>query len=578
MLIAVAPQYHARMVAQPAIFISATSADLHSARDLVAKMLVTLGFAPVWQDIAATQGGDLRQILRERIAPCAAVIQLVGHRYGAEPPEPDPQFGRVSFTQFEALHAERAGKRVIYIVVPESFPTDACEPESPELARLQAEYRKRLESSEALRQYAGTPLELENRVLRLRDDLATLRAQMIRDRRRVMIAIAALFALALAIGAGVWGLNRAAKRQESTVTRIESNIAEQKTILEQVTPAALAGALASANAAKLMQWRGGSVTTGQIAVALTSMMEGSKRTVASAFFENSRGAPEAIAWLTLALKDGLDPNLLLPADYYDQEAILIVATRAGNADAAIALLGAGASPHGYQNIWFTAPELPRFLFPYAALMKADQFTADEKRRLAEAYRDAGAVLTRDMPGVPLDSSPNSMRRTTQTLSVDEALSGARLGVVLGETPQMCYQSVNPIADAASRRTGTDWAAFIRDMPKRIDWDPQTGSPYVGLVRYEVRNLIAVVKDRAYFLGVAQSLSPQYILVEVSRDAAQWHIYCHMQPEAGMGFCKKDDDGYQPDGCWRRINMTFDRGTMTMLVEDYYKYTVSINCN
>src|SRR4029078_2739957 len=108
--------------------------------------------------------------------------------------------------------------------------------------------------------------------------------------------------------------------------------------------------------------------------------------------------------------------------------------------------------------------------------------------------------------------------------------------------------------------------------------PQTGSPYVGIVRYEVRNIVAIVKDRAYFLGVAQSLSPQYILVEVSRDAAQWHIYCHMQPEAGMGFCKKDEDGYQPEGCWRRINMNFDRASMTMLVEDYYKYTVSMNCN
>jgi hypothetical protein len=305
-----------------------------------------------------------------------------------------------------------------------------------------------------------------------------------------------------------------------------------------------------------------------------------KQTVAGAFFENSRGCSPCMEWLALALQDGLDPNLLLSSDYYEQEAMLIVAMRAGNADAMITLLHAGASPHGYQNLWFTAPEVPRFLFPYAALLQDDRMSLDEKRRLAQAYRDAGAVLTRFTPGIPYDKDPAlySEGATSQTMSVEEVLSASssRLGMALGESPTLCDEPASAIAIAATQRTGIDWVQFIREMPKRIAWSPGAGSDYL-FQQYDVKNLLAVVQDKAYFLGVTRARSPEYILIEVSRDGVQWHIYCHMQPEAGMGHCKKEDD-YQPEGCWRRINMTFSRSDMTMLVEGYYKYKVSIDCH
>jgi hypothetical protein len=72
------------MADKPVIFISATT-DLRSARDLVGKVLFSMGFEPVWQDIAAVDGGELLDVLRRRIAPAAVVVQLVGRRYGAEP-------------------------------------------------------------------------------------------------------------------------------------------------------------------------------------------------------------------------------------------------------------------------------------------------------------------------------------------------------------------------------------------------------------------------------------------------------------------------------------------------------------
>jgi len=93
------------MMPRPAIFISAVSSELKSARQLVANTLLFLGYEGVWQDVFGTEQGDLREMLRRKIDDCAGVIQLVGQRYGYEPPEPDGQFGRVSYTQYEALYA-----------------------------------------------------------------------------------------------------------------------------------------------------------------------------------------------------------------------------------------------------------------------------------------------------------------------------------------------------------------------------------------------------------------------------------------------------------------------------------------
>ena len=117
------------MSEKPVIFISATS-DLRSARDLVGKVLYSMGYEPVWQEIAATDGGELLDVLRKRLTPCAMVVQLVGKRYGAEPPQATADFGRVSYTQFEALEAERLGKKVIYHFLDDNFPVASSDPEA----------------------------------------------------------------------------------------------------------------------------------------------------------------------------------------------------------------------------------------------------------------------------------------------------------------------------------------------------------------------------------------------------------------------------------------------------------------
>jgi len=52
------------MSPRPAIFISAVSSELRSARQLVANTLIFLGYEPEWQDLFGTEEGDLRAVLR----------------------------------------------------------------------------------------------------------------------------------------------------------------------------------------------------------------------------------------------------------------------------------------------------------------------------------------------------------------------------------------------------------------------------------------------------------------------------------------------------------------------------------
>ncbi|HSP46152.1 MAG TPA: DUF4062 domain-containing protein, partial [Chthoniobacterales bacterium] len=184
------------MASLPLIFISAVSRELRSGRQLAANTLSFLGYQPVWQDIFGTETGDLRAMLRQQIDQCKGVLQIVGNCYGAEPPEPDPQFGRVSYTQYEALYARQRGKKVWYLFIDETFPIDASGDEPEELRALQSAYRKRLQSDAHLFHPLTSREGLEASVLKLRDDLVRLR----RGVKRWAIGVAVLLVISVALG------------------------------------------------------------------------------------------------------------------------------------------------------------------------------------------------------------------------------------------------------------------------------------------------------------------------------------------------------------------------------------------
>jgi hypothetical protein len=205
------------------VFISAVSRELKSARQLVANTLSFLGYQPVWQEIFGTESGDLRAMLRQQIDHCKGVVQLVGQSYGAEPPTSDKQFGRVSYTQYEALYARQRGKKVWYLFIDENFPTDSFKAEPQELRELQAAYRGRLQSDLNVYYRLATSDALEASVLKLRDDLVRLR----RGVKRWAAATAILLVLSVALG--LWVL----RGQRETALKVDQLTVEMQKLLRQ---------------------------------------------------------------------------------------------------------------------------------------------------------------------------------------------------------------------------------------------------------------------------------------------------------------------------------------------------------
>ncbi|MBS0179743.1 MAG: DUF4062 domain-containing protein, partial [Nitrospira sp.] len=177
---------------RPRIFLSAVSEELRTVRRSVAATVRTLGFDPVSQDDFPTGYGELRGWLREQVDSCEGLIQLIGQAYGAEPPDVDPDYGRVSYTQFEFLYAQKQGKKTWVIVIGRDFEPDKpiveldlpqahghSDPFGYQIERrtLQQNYLTRLKQENHLRHTAHSDAELANIILRLRNDLGELRQQ-----------------------------------------------------------------------------------------------------------------------------------------------------------------------------------------------------------------------------------------------------------------------------------------------------------------------------------------------------------------------------------------------------------------
>lgn len=189
------------------VFVSATSADLVSVRNLVKDALLALDFHPVEQTTFPPDWRTVEDMLTERINSCQAVIHIVGLRYGAEPsPEQvPPDRPRRSFTQLEYDIARKLGKKVYVFLCPESFPFDECEPESDELQQLQQAHRGTILADPHLRNEVATPDDVRLRVRELQIELDELRSQVKRGARSVLLGVAALV---LVLGGVVWGVSQ----------------------------------------------------------------------------------------------------------------------------------------------------------------------------------------------------------------------------------------------------------------------------------------------------------------------------------------------------------------------------------
>jgi hypothetical protein len=83
------------------VFVSATSRDLKSYRELASVVLRQRGCEVDDQAIFNLTYQEIGPKLRQRIADCNAVVCLIGFVYGGEPSRRPPDRPRRSYTQWE---------------------------------------------------------------------------------------------------------------------------------------------------------------------------------------------------------------------------------------------------------------------------------------------------------------------------------------------------------------------------------------------------------------------------------------------------------------------------------------------
>jgi tetratricopeptide (TPR) repeat protein len=188
------------------VFISATSKDLGTVRELVEEALLTMDCMPIEQTNFPPDYRSVREMIEEKVAGCEAVIHIVGIRYGAEPdPSTLPEgAARRSYTQMEADIARKLEKKLYLFVCPEDFPYDQAAAESEELQSLQRAYRAEIAKSEILRTEVTDREELGRKVRELQFELEKLKSQIGRSQRRVAVSLIILLLLLGGIGAGIW--------------------------------------------------------------------------------------------------------------------------------------------------------------------------------------------------------------------------------------------------------------------------------------------------------------------------------------------------------------------------------------
>ena len=197
------------------VFISATSKDLGTVRELVEEALLTMDCMPIEQTNFPPDYRSVREMIEEKVAGYEAVIHIVGIRYGAEPdPSTLPEgAARRSYTQMEADIARKLEKKLYLFVCSEDFPYDQATAESEELQGLQRAYRAEIAKGEILRTEVKDREELGRKVRELQFELEKLKSEIGRNQRRVVLSLVVLLLLLGGIGAGIWRLPGVVKKE-----------------------------------------------------------------------------------------------------------------------------------------------------------------------------------------------------------------------------------------------------------------------------------------------------------------------------------------------------------------------------
>lgn len=199
------------------IFISSTTKDLGSYREVVTRALLDRQVHPVVKEHFATTHRELNEYLTHHLSQCDAVVSLVGFQFGHSPDGPEVS-DRRSWTQLEYDYAVEHDIPVLVFLADQSCPFDhpLQEPEDEQL--LQERFRA--EVTRGGRKYDVFRSREQLRELLLRIDIDAIqnsRTQRLRRRQRrfwLRCAVGVFMALLCGAGALVPMLQRAQPRED----------------------------------------------------------------------------------------------------------------------------------------------------------------------------------------------------------------------------------------------------------------------------------------------------------------------------------------------------------------------------
>lgn len=226
-------------IRRPEVFISATTADLGDARKAVKEAILTLGCHPVEQTNFPPDFRSVKDMLRERIAGCDAVVHLVGKIYGAEPGTRAENEPRRSYTQIEYDVAVELGKPLYTFVAADDFKYGDLPEEDKEKRQLQEAHRQAVKNADRLHSRFVSHAELERKVRELQTPIEKLQRTIGSD-RRLFAWIGSVVFLALALLG--WTILNREKEQTEKLDRVVETVEESIPDHEFVTDHEGAGA------------------------------------------------------------------------------------------------------------------------------------------------------------------------------------------------------------------------------------------------------------------------------------------------------------------------------------------------
>jgi hypothetical protein len=214
------------------VFISTTSGDLRSVRNLIKDALLKIGCMPIEQADFPPDYRKVAEFLAAEIGNCDAVIHVVGKRYGAEPDPATlpPGTVRRSYTQLEYDAACKLKKQIYTFICADDFPYDVCEPEPELKTLLQAAHRESLIRNGLKYERVATPADCKDKAHQLRLQLEELARQIRAEHKRQMVAwsvVAGTLSVLLVLAIAIWSLLRetrtdVANTSQSTADLVDS--------------------------------------------------------------------------------------------------------------------------------------------------------------------------------------------------------------------------------------------------------------------------------------------------------------------------------------------------------------------